>query len=83
MLGKKRKESQAQPEVPSPQPAPTTAGAPKISVRKEWRVGPYVVVSLDGTVTIKPKDAYLSALSSLSFSKEYAAALADALLQAS
>lgn len=81
MMFKGSKKEQAEPEKEKVGKAavPASAGAPSVAVRKTWVVGRFEVVSNDGQILISSHSLY----NLVSFPKEYAAAIADAILQAS
>ena len=79
MIGKKKAdESKEMDEIPG------KAGAPNMTVRKTWSVGHFSVTLEGGQISICDERSPTSGLyNSLTIRKEYAAAIADALLQAS
>ena len=79
MIGKKRPdEPKKRAEIPE------KAGSPDMAVRKTWKVGDFRVTLEDGRIFISDQTTPYAALhNSLNIRKEYAAAIADALLQAS
>lgn len=90
---KSRKKDTAKSEPKKSEPkeleVPVTAGAPAIEVRKSWDIGDYRVRLADGHIHIEelyePYKGLRLARSfcSASFPKKFAAAIADAILQAS